>query len=59
MVKKMEAYAINLEEIVKSRKAELVEEKKKSDRLLYKMLPSYVPNQMIRRMLLFNLCSIS
>ena len=59
MVQKMEAYAINLEEIVKSRKAELVEEKKKSDRLLYKMLPSYVPNQMIRRMLLFNLCSIS
>ena len=43
MIQKMEAYAMNLEEIVQSRTAELLEEKKKSDELLYRMLPSYVP----------------
>jgi hypothetical protein len=36
----MEKYAYNLEEIVEERTQELVEEKKKTDRLLYKMLPS-------------------
>ena len=36
----MEKYAENLEEIVASRTAELIEEKKKTDNLLYKMLPS-------------------
>ena len=45
MIQKMEAYAANLEEIVQSRTAELMEEKKKSDELLYRMLPSYVPCQ--------------
>ena len=38
----MEKYANNLEEIVDERTQQLVEEKKKTDRLLYKMLPSYV-----------------
>ena len=42
MIDKMEAYATNLEEIVQSRKVELVEEKKKADALLYRMLPTYV-----------------
>ena len=36
----MEKYATNLEEIVEERTQEVVEEKKKTDRLLYKMLPS-------------------
>jgi hypothetical protein len=36
----MEKYAYNLEEIVEERTQELVEEKKKTDRLLGKMLPS-------------------
>ena len=36
----MEKYATNLEDIVEERTQEVVEEKKKTDRLLYKMLPS-------------------
>ena len=39
MIQKMEKYANNLEEIVESRTSELVEEKKKTDLLLYRMLP--------------------
>ncbi len=39
MIKKLEKYANNLEEIVQSRTGELIEEKKKTDMLLYKMLP--------------------
>ena len=35
----MEQYANNLEQEVESRTKELVEEKKKSDVLLYRMLP--------------------
>lgn len=35
----MEKYAANLEEIVEERSQQLVEEKSKTDRLLYKMLP--------------------
>lgn len=38
----MEKYAYNLEEIVEERTQQLVEEKKKTDRLLYRMLPSSV-----------------
>ena len=36
----MEKYAFNLEEIVEERTQQLVEEKKKTDRLLYRMMPS-------------------
>ncbi len=39
MVQKLERYANNLEEIVQQRTVELVEEKKKTDLLLYRMLP--------------------
>lgn len=39
MLNKMEAYTNNLEGIVQSRTAELTEEKKKTDKLLYRMLP--------------------
>ena len=39
MVQKLEAYATNLEELVQQRTVELVEEKKKTDGLLYRMLP--------------------
>ncbi len=41
MLNMMEKYANNLEEIVGQRTAELTEEKKKTDRLLYSMLPRY------------------
>lgn len=40
MVHKLESYANNLEEIISSRTNELMEEKRKTDRLLYRMLPS-------------------
>ena len=39
MVQLLEKYASNLEDIVESRTRELVEEKKKTDSLLYQMLP--------------------
>ncbi len=39
MINKLEKYANNLEEIVESRTVELMEEKKKTDMLLYRMLP--------------------
>ncbi|ELU04091.1 hypothetical protein CAPTEDRAFT_93552 [Capitella teleta] len=42
MISKLEKYANNLEEIVSKRTAELVEEKKKTDTLLYRMLPKSV-----------------
>jgi len=38
----MEKYAYNLEEIIEERTQQLIEETKKTDRLLYRMLPSYV-----------------
>lgn len=40
MIQRLEKYANNLEEIVTSRTQELIEEKKKTDSLLYRMLPS-------------------
>ena len=39
MIEKLERYANNLEDIVTQRTAELVFEKKKTDALLYQMLP--------------------
>ena len=41
LIEKLEKYANNLEEIVNHRTAELVVEKKKTDALLYRMLPKY------------------
>ena len=41
MLDMMEKYANNLEEIVEHRTSELVDEKKKTDSLLYRMLPRY------------------
>ena len=42
MIKKLERYANNLEDIVTQRTAELGDEKKRSDMLLYNMIPQYV-----------------
>ena len=39
MIKKLEKYADNLENIVQHRTAELINEKQKTDMLLYRMLP--------------------
>ena len=41
MIKKLEKYADNLENIVQQRTAELINEKQKTDMLLYRMLPPY------------------
>ena len=49
----MEKYTYNLEECIEERTQQLVEEKKKTDRLLYRMLPSYVAKLMLR------MCKIS
>ncbi len=38
----MEKYNNNLEEIVEERTGQLLEEKKKTDKLLYRMLPAWV-----------------
>jgi len=39
MLKKLEKYAENLESIVQDRTAQLMDEKQKTDMLLYRMLP--------------------
>lgn len=39
MLKMMEKYANNLEDLVEQRTQELVQEKKKTDKLLYRLLP--------------------
>ena len=39
MVRMLEKYAANLEDLVQSRTVELMEEKRKTDSLLYRMLP--------------------
>ena len=41
MLQKLEKYADNLENIVQHRTSELMEEKQKTDMLLYRMLPRY------------------
>ena len=38
----METYANNLEQVVADRTRQMMEEKKKADTLLYRMLPAYV-----------------
>jgi hypothetical protein len=42
MLRMMEKYANNLEEVIGERTRQLVEEKKKGDMLLYRMLPALV-----------------
>jgi hypothetical protein len=42
MIMMLEAYSNNLEELVANRTEELAQEKIKTDRLLYQMLPPYV-----------------
>ena len=42
MIQRLEAYSSNLEELVAERTKQLSEEKKKTDALLYQMLPRYV-----------------
>ena len=42
ILKRMERYAINLEDLVEQRTQALLEEKKKTDRLLYQLLPRLV-----------------
>jgi len=44
MLRMMEKYANNLEEVISERTRQLMEEKKKADALLYRMLPAYVQN---------------
>jgi len=41
MLHKLEKYADNLENIVQQRTAELIDEKQKTEMLLYRMLPRY------------------
>ena len=41
LIEKLERYANNLEDIVAQRTAELVMEKKKTEELLYRMIPRY------------------
>ncbi|CAI9733936.1 atrial natriuretic peptide receptor 2-like [Octopus vulgaris] len=46
LIGKLERYANNLEEVVEQRTKELIEEKKKTDDLLYQMLPRQVAEQL-------------
>jgi len=41
MIEKLEKYADNLESVVHERTAQLLDEKHKTDILLYRMLPPY------------------
>jgi uncharacterized protein (UPF0332 family) len=43
MLQKLEKYADNLENLVQQRTAELEDEKLKTEKLLYRMLPALVP----------------
>ena len=42
LLRRMERYANNLERLVEEKTAELMEEKKKSEELLYQILPRYL-----------------
>ena len=48
MISMLEKYASNLEDVVQQRTGELIEEKKKTDMLLNRMLPPSVPTSKIR-----------
>ncbi len=48
MINRLESYANNLEEIVADRTNQLEEEKKKTDALLYRMLPKSVSTLCLR-----------
>ncbi|XP_042904923.1 receptor-type guanylate cyclase Gyc76C [Parasteatoda tepidariorum] len=48
MMSMMEKYAYNLEELVEERTVALVEEKKKTEALLHRMLPKSVATQLLR-----------
>ncbi|CAN8023791.1 unnamed protein product, partial [Ixodes persulcatus] len=48
LLQRMEQYANNLEQLVEEKTAALVEEKRKSDELLYEVLPRYVAEQLKR-----------
>ncbi|XP_022240634.1 atrial natriuretic peptide receptor 1-like [Limulus polyphemus] len=47
LLSRMEKYANNLEKLVEEKTSALMEEKKKSDELLYQLLPRYIANQLI------------
>ncbi|RWS11670.1 atrial natriuretic peptide receptor 1-like protein [Dinothrombium tinctorium] len=46
LLRRMEQYTDNLEQLVEEKTAALVEEKKRSDELLYELLPKYVVKQL-------------
>ena len=48
MINMLEKYANNLEDLVEERTVALNEEKDKTDRLLYRMLPRYVGTRAVR-----------
>jgi hypothetical protein len=50
----MEKYADNLEELVMERTGQLIEEKKKTDALLERMLPPYVKRHPVQTIDLSN-----
>jgi len=47
MLRMMEKYANNLEEVISERTRQLMEEKKKADTLLYRMLPACVQTNFV------------
>jgi len=52
MLQKLEKYADNLEDIVQERTAQLIDEKQKTDMLLYRMLPTYAVLLLVNLILL-------